>query len=247
LDWKDSLHARGSLSGVSWEAPDEASYTQWPPVEAGAVPRRSRRRVAGMTAGSLGATLLLTVLCGWSVILTTRGTDHDPNRDSSKVAPTLDPPTGSPFSGHYNAPADLCHDADFTQMRPLFTDHDRNEAISTTAIGQGEVRICQGTTGNTAVSGQFRLTATVYPSEAGAWHAYVAVLNSQPGTVVAGLGHEAYSFRDPQYGLTVISLDANLVLAMSWRDDAQPAVDPEGLARTLIEMCRSNLRLLQAN
>jgi hypothetical protein len=77
--------------------------------------------------------------------------------------------------------------------------------------------------------------------------AFVAVVKSGPGSVVPDLGQQGWDYRDPERGRTVIALDENLILAMSWRDAARPTVDPEGLDRTLAAVCRSTMRLLRFN
>jgi hypothetical protein len=235
------------VSGVAWEVPEGESYQQWPPVEAGAVPRTARRRLLSLTAAAIGASIGLTVLCGGAVVLSMRAADGDLGRKPGLAAPTLPPPTVSPFSGQYNVPGDLCHDADFTYLRPLFTEHSGIEAVNGPDTGGVAVRECIGIIGNDAVSGRFRLVATVYPDAVAAGAAYFTVVKSSPGTAVASLGQQGWGYQDPERGRTVIAVDHNLVLAMSWRDDARPAVDPEDLDRTLVEVCRSSMRLLRFN
>jgi hypothetical protein len=230
---------------VTWEAPGEESYRQWPPVEAGAVPRTPRRRLLVLTAAAIGATVGLTVLCGGAVVVSMRAADGDLGRKPPMAAPTLGPPTVSPFSGHFNVPGDLCHDGTFGYLRPLFPDHADIGAVSSSTSDGVPVRGCEGTIGNGAVSGRFRLVATFYPDADAAARAFLRVVKSGPGTAVPDLGQQGWAYRDPDRGRTVIAHEWNLVLAMSWRDAAQPTVDPEGLDQTLVDVCRSNLYLLR--
>jgi len=227
--------------------PDEESYQPWPPVEAGTVPSTPRRRLLALTAAAIGAVVGLTALCGVAVVLSMRAADGDLGRKPPMVAPTLDPPSVSPFGGHYDVPGNLCSATDFTGLRPLFTMHSGQEPSRSAASGEGVVRECVGTTGNDAVSGQYRVVATVYPDAGAASTAFVAIVKSGPGTAVPALGQQGWVYRDPERGRTVTVLDANLILAMSWRDDARPTVDPEGLDDALARVLRSTLGLLKAN
>ena len=231
---------------MSWEAPPgEASYQQWPPVEAGAVPRRPRRRLVGLIAAAIGASIGLTALCGGAVILTMKAADGDLNRTPPAAVRTLGPPTVSPFGGHYDVPANMCVAGEFTHMLPLFPDVDGIGPDSSTTSDGAAVRECHGVSGNSAISGRFRLIGTFYPDAGAAATAFLAVVKSGPGVMVPGLGQEAWVYRDPDRGRTVIAHDENLVLAMSWRDAAQSTVDPDDLDRTLTEVCRATMRTLR--
>jgi hypothetical protein len=174
-----------------------------------------------------------------------KAADGDLSRTPPEAVRTLPPPTVSPFGGHYDVPANMCVDGEFTHMLPLFPDVDGIGPDSSTTSDGAAVRECRGVSGNGAISGRFRLIGTFYPDAGAAATAFLAVVKSAPGVMVPDLGQEAYDYRDPDRGRTVIARDENLLLAMSWRDDAQSTTDPDGLDQTLVGVCRATMRTLR--
>jgi hypothetical protein len=173
-------------------------------------------------------------------------------------APTF-PPTASPpastataadqAAGTYRAPADLCQDADFTDLRPPFTTiGDLNPHASTTATLA--IAGCDGTTGNDAVNGNFAFEVQVssrpdalldlFHQQRAALAARVAV------TPVSGVGAEAFQYAAVgQHGLSIDVYDSNLIMRLSWTAMHTNDRLPDDLATALADTCRSTLRLLR--
>lgn len=152
-------------------------------------------------------------------------------------------------TGVYQAPSNLCDQADFTKLRPTFDTLDgltfRSNVTADLAVAS-----CDGATGNETVSGTFlfqvqvsgdpNALAGVFEEDRSAAAAHARV------TPVAGVGTEAYSYTEPgQVGVTVKVYDANMIMLLSWAPDKRGDPVPRGLSNTLIATCGSNLRLLR--
>jgi hypothetical protein len=163
-------------------------------------------------------------------------------------------PAGSPAAqglptGVYQAPADLCQDADFTNLRPTFTtigDLSTRGSTTPTLVVAG----CDGSTGNDTVDGAFSFEVQVSTNPDALrdlFHAQRSALAARvPVTPVPGIGAEAFQYAAlGQHGLSVDIYDANLIMRMSWT--ARHATDrlPAGLSQALVGTCRSTLRLLR--
>jgi hypothetical protein len=152
-------------------------------------------------------------------------------------------------TGEYRAPADLCQDADFTNLRPPFTtigDMVTRGSTTPTLVVAG----CDGTTGNDTVDGGFSFEVQVsshpdalldlFHQQRAALAARVAV------TPVPGLGTEAFQYAAVgQHGLSLDIYDANLIMRLSWTADRPSDKLPDGLSQALVGTCRSTLRLLR--
>jgi hypothetical protein len=175
-----------------------------------------------------------------------------------EVPPPTFPPSASPAAsatadelptGVYRAPADLCQDADFTNLRPPFTtigDLFTRGSTSATLVVAG----CDGSTGNDKVDGAFSFEVQVssHPDALlELFHEQRAALAARVRvTPVSGVGTEAFQYAAVgQHGLSVDIYDANLIMRLSWT--AKHATDrlPDGLADALVGTCRSTMRLLR--
>jgi hypothetical protein len=158
-------------------------------------------------------------------------------------------PTSAAAAGVYQAPADLCQDADFTNLRPPFTTIGDQKPSGSTAPGL-VVAGCDGTTGNDTVNGAFSFEVQVssHPDALlDLFHQQRAAVAAQaPVTPVAGLGTEAYQYvAVGQHGLSLEIYDSNLIMRLSWT--AQHTTDkvPADLPQALTDTCRSTMRLLR--
>src|SRR5262245_39127351 len=175
------------------------------------------------------------------------------------VPPPTFPPTDTPPattataddapSGVYRAPADLCQDADFTNLRPTFTTigemSPRGSTNPTLAVAA-----CDGSTGNDKVDGSFAFEVQVSSQPAALldlFHQQRAALTARvPVTPVAGLGTEAFRYSAVgQNGLSLDIYDENLIMRLSWTAKRPGDKPPADLARALAETCRSTMRLLR--
>ena len=152
-------------------------------------------------------------------------------------------------TGVYRAPADLCQDADFTNLRPPFTtigDLLTRGSTTPSLVVAG----CDGSTGNDTVDGAFTFEVQVssHPDALlELFHEQRAALAARVRvTPVAGVGTEAFQYAAVgQHGLSVDIYDANMIMRMSWT--AKHATDrlPDGLSQALVGTCRSTMRLLR--
>jgi hypothetical protein len=151
--------------------------------------------------------------------------------------------------GMYRAPADLCQDADFTNLRPPFTTigdlspHGTSDP-SLTVAG------CSGSTGNDKVDGSFAFEVQVSSDPAALldlFHQQRAALAARVKvTPVPGLGTEAFQYvAVGQNGLSLDIYDDNLIMRLSWTAKRPGDKPPADLAEALAGTCRSTLRLLR--
>ena len=169
--------------------------------------------------------------------------------------PPSDPPPATTAtaddaaSGVYRAPADLCQDADFTNLRPPFTTiGDLNPHGSTTP--SLVIAGCDGSTGNDKVDGSFAFEVQVssHPEALlDLFHQQRAALAARvPVTAVPGLGTEAFQYAAVgQNGLSLDVYDENLIMRLSWTAKRPGDKPPADLAQALAGTCRSTIRLLR--
>ena len=164
-------------------------------------------------------------------------------------APATTATAGDAPVGMYRAPADLCQDADFTNLRPPFTTigdlspHGSTDP-SLTVAG------CSGSTGNDKVDGSFAFEVQVSSDPAALldlFHQQRAALAARVKvTPVPGLGTEAFQYvAVGQNGLSLDIYDDNLIMRLSWTAKRPGDKPPADLAEALAGTCRSTLRLLR--
>jgi hypothetical protein len=233
-----------------WSSPD--TRTELPPYRPPSYPERREPFLgkprwmvvliaAGIVVGALATAL--TVMAGGGL-----------REVPPPTFPPSDPPsptaTADGFStGVYRAPADLCQDADFTDLRPPFTtigDLLPHGSTSPTVI----VAACDGSTGNDTVNGTFSFEVQVSTSPDALldlFHEQRAALAARvPVTPVTGLGTEAFQYSGVgQHGLSVDVYDANLIMRLSWTADQAKDKIPADLSDALTGTCRSTMRLLR--
>jgi len=206
----------------------------------------SRARVALLVAGIV----VVVVLAAIGTALAVRTSDRLSVAPPATSAPGT--ATGAPDpvdAGVYQAPGNLCEQADFTRLRPTFDTLDELSPHGTTTPDL-IVAGCDGSTGNEQVNGSFSFAVQVsadptalsgvFDEDRSAAAAHGRV------TAIAGIGTKAYSYTEPgQAGLTVKVYDANVIMSLSWTPDKRTDTIPSGLSDTLVDTCRINLRLLR--
>jgi hypothetical protein len=251
--------ARNDRAASPWASAETRTEVNLPPVrDAAGEPRAAtsprpgsgRARVALIVGGIVVVVVLAAI--GTAFAVKSGGGLAVGSPATTTPGSGADPTTAGPDpvdAGVYQAPGNLCEQADFSPLRPTF---DTLDELTPHGTSTAELIVagCDGATGNEQVNGALSFAVQVSADPTALSGVFdedrsAAVAHGKV-TAITGIGTKAYSYTEPgQVGLTVKLYDANMIMSLSWTPEKRTDAIPGGLSDTLIDTCRATLRLLR--